>query len=297
LKHIAESKIEKADGLSRRSDWEVGIEKDNEEQTLVKKEWLEVKRVRVAEVIIKGVNLLDKVRKCEAKDDEVVKAIEEMKQAGVKMLRNEKWHQKDGLMLKEEKVYVPKDEKLKAEVIRLYYDTSIGGHRGQWKIVELVMRNFWWPGVTREVKQYVEGCDACQHNKNQTQPLAGKLMPNLIPEKAWTYISAGFITKLPLAQGYDTILVVVDRFTKMAYFVPTTERTSAEGLAQLFRDNIWKLHGLPDSIISDRGPQFTAGIMKELNHMLGIKTKLSTAFHPQTDGQTERMNQKLEQYL
>jgi len=93
-----------------------------------------------------------------------------------------------------------------------------------------------------------------------------------------------------LAQEYNAILVVVDRFMKMAHFVPTIERTSAEGLAQLFRDNIWKLHGLPDSIISDRGPQFAAGIMKKLNQMLGINTKLSTAFHPQTDGQTERMN-------
>jgi len=213
------------------------------------------------------------------------------------MLKDEEWHQKDGLMLKEEKVYVPKDKKLKAEVIRLHHDMSVGGHRGQWKMAELVMRNFWWPEVTREVKRYMEGCDACQRNKNQTQPPAGKLMPNLIPEKAWTHISTGFITKLPLAQGYNTILVIVDRFIKMAYFVPTTERTSAEGLAQLFRDNIWKLHRLPDSIISDRGPQFTVGIMKELNRMLGIKTKLSTAFHPQTDGQTERMNQKLEQYL
>jgi len=115
-------------------------------------------------------------------------------------------------------------------------------------------------------------------------------MLNSIPEKVWTHISADFITKLPLAQGYDAILVVVDRFMKMVHFVPTTERTSAEGLAQLFRDNIWKLHGLPDSIISDRGPQFMAGIMKELNRMLGIETKLSTTFHPQTDGQMERMN-------
>jgi len=122
-------------------------------------------------------------------------------------------------------------------------------------------------------------------------------MPNLIPEKAWTHISADFITKLPLSQGYDSILVVVDRFTKMVHFIPTTEKTSTEGLARLFRDNIWKLHVLPDSIISDRGPQFAARVMKELNQMLGINTKLSTVFHPQTDGQTERMNQELEQYL
>ena len=122
-------------------------------------------------------------------------------------------------------------------------------------------------------------------------------MPNSIPDKAWTHISANFITKLSLAQGYDSILVVVDQFTKMTHFVPTTEKTTAEELARLFRDNIWQLHGLPESIISDRGPQFMAGLMRELNEMLGIKTKLSTAFHPQTDGQTERMNQELEQYL
>ena len=105
-------------------------------------------------------------------------------------------------------------------------------------------------------------------------------MPNSIPENVWTHISAYFITKLPLAQGYNSILVVVDRFTKMGHFIPTTEKTSAEGLACLFRDNVWKLHGLPDSIISNRGPQFAAGIMKELNRILGIKTKLSIVFHP-----------------
>ena len=108
---------------------------------------------------------------------------------------------------------------------------------------------------------------------------------------------ANFITKLPLAQGYDSILVVVDHFTKIAYFVPTMEKTTAEELARLFRDYMWRLHGLPKSTILDRGPQFAAGLIQELNELLGIKTKLSIAFHPQTDGQTERMNQELEQYL
>jgi len=122
-------------------------------------------------------------------------------------------------------------------------------------------------------------------------------MPNAIPEKPWSYISADFITKLPLAQGYDAILVVCNRFSKMAHFIATTERTSAEGLARLFRDQVWKLHRLPESIVSDRGVQFAAGMIKELNNLLGIQTKLSTAYHPQTDGQTERVNQELEQYL
>jgi len=122
-------------------------------------------------------------------------------------------------------------------------------------------------------------------------------MPNSVPEKPWVHISADFITKLPLAQGYDSILVVVDRLTKMVHFVPTTEKMLAEGLTRLFRDNVWKLHGLPESIISDKGPQFAAGLMRELNEILGIKSKLSTVFYPQTDRQTERVNQELEQYL
>jgi len=122
-------------------------------------------------------------------------------------------------------------------------------------------------------------------------------MPNAIPEKPWSYILADFITKLPLAQGYDTILVVCDCFSKMAYFIATTERISAQGLARLFRDHIWKLHGLPESIILNRGMQFAMGMIKELNKLLGIQTKLSIAYYTQIDGQTERINQELEQYL
>jgi len=99
-------------------------------------------------------------------------------------------------------------------------------------------------------------------------------MPNLIPEKPWTYISADFITKLPIVQGYNSILVVVDRLTKMVHFISTTEKTSVEGLARLFRDNVWKLHRLPKSIISDRGPQFVAGLIRELNQMLEIEGKI-----------------------
>ena len=183
------------------------------------------------------------------------------------------------------------------EIIRLHHDMPVGGHEGQWKTVELVTHNFWWPGVIKEVKQYVEGCDACQQNKNRTEQPVEKLMPNSIPEKPGTHILVDFITKLPLAQGYDSILVVVDRLTKMVHFIPTMEKTLAKRLAQLFRDNVQKLHRLLENIISDWGLQFAVGIMQELNKMLGIKSKLSMAFHPQTDEQTERVNQELEQYL
>jgi len=220
-----------------------------------------------------------------------------MKRAGVKELRGNEWKIKGDLMLKEEKVYVPKDEELRMEIIWLHHDMPAARHGGRWKTVELVTRNYWWPGVTRDVGRYVEGCDLCQRMKNRTKEPAGKLKLSEVPQKTWSHLTVDFITKLPVVAGKDAVLVVCDRLSKMAHFVATTEGTSAEGLARLFRDNVWKLHGLPESVVSDRGPQFAVELMRELNRMLGIKTKLSMAFHPQTDGQTERMNQELEQYL
>jgi len=249
LVHVPGTKMGKADGLNRQPDWQKGVGKENEDRMLVKKEWLETRALE--EIVIEGVDILDRIRKSKAVDNEIVKVVEEMKKANVKVLRNEKWKEEDGLMLKDRKVYIPKDEELRAEVIRLHHDTLVGGHGGQWKTVELVTRSFWWPRVTTEVKRYVKGCDLCQRNKNRTEPPAGKLMPNKVPDKPWMYIMADFIAKLPLSRGYDSILVVCNRLTKMAHFIPMTEKTSAEGLAVLFRDHVWKLHGLPESIISD----------------------------------------------
>jgi len=156
--------------------------------------------------------------------------------------------------------------------------------------VELVTRNYWWPGVTKRVKQYVEGCDQCQRMKNRAEMPVGKLRPNKVPEKSWQHILVDFIMKLPMSKGHDLILVVCDRFSKMSHFVAMTEKTTVEGLAKLFRDNVWKLHGLPESVIPDRELQFVAGLTRELNKILGIETKLSIAYHLQTDGQMERTN-------
>ena len=161
-----------------------------------------------------------------------------MKQVGVKMLRDKEQREVDGIMYKEGKVYIPKNNRLRVEIIRLYHNIPMEGHRGQWKIVELVIRNFWWLETTKEIKRYIKEYNSCQRNKNHTKQLAGKLMPNSIPNKPQTYISVDFITKLPLAQGYDSILVVVDRLTKIVHFILTIERTSAEELARLFRNNI-----------------------------------------------------------
>ena len=175
------------------------MERDNENKTLVKLEWLEVQRTEGVEVIIEKVDLLEKVKQSRVKDNEVIKAVKEMKQAGVIILRDEEWREVDGIMYKKKKVYVSKDNILRMEIIRLYHNTLVRGHRGQWKTMELVTRNFWWPGIMKEMKRYIEGCDSYQRNKNHTEQPAGKLMSNSIPEKPWTHISADFITKLSLA--------------------------------------------------------------------------------------------------
>ena len=255
LKYVLENKIGKADSLSRKLDQEVEVEKNNKNETLVKPEWLEVRKTEKVEVIVEGVDLLEKVKWSKVKDNEVVKVVEEIKWAEVKMLRDKEQREVDSVMYKEGKVYVSKNDILRAEIIRLYHNILVEEHRGQWKIVELVTRNFLWPEVTKEMKRYMKGCDFCQRNKNCIEQLAGKLMPNSIPEKPWIHILADFITKLPLAQEYNTILVVVDQLTKMVYFILTTERTSVEGLARLFRNNIWKLYSLSKNIISDREQQ------------------------------------------
>ena len=139
-------------------------------------------------------------------------------------------------------------------------------------------RNYWWPGVIRDVGRYVEGCNLYQRMKNRTEEVAGKLKLSKVLEKPWTHLTVDFIMKLSVVVGKDAILVVCNRLSKMMH-------------------NVWKLHGLLESIVLDRGPQFEAELTKKLNRMLGIETRLSTAFHPQTNEQTERMNQKLEQYL
>jgi len=264
LKHVVGKSIGKADGLSRRPDWQEGVERNNKDRVLVKLEW-----IKRAEILVEENGLRERIKKTQEGDEKVVKAVEELKKAGIKNLRDEEWMIEEGVVMKEGRIYVPEGD-LRKEVVQLHHNMPVGGYREKWKTTELVTRNYWWPGVMREAGKYVEGCDACQQCKNRSKAPVGKLMPNIIPEKPWSHISVDFITKLPLAQGYNAILVVYNRFSKMVHFIATMEKTLAEGLAKLFRDHVWKLHGLPESIISDRGVQFAVGMMKELNQLLGI---------------------------
>jgi hypothetical protein len=164
-------------------------------------------------------------------------------------------------------------------------------------MLELVSWNYWWPNMSRFIGQYMSHCDLCLRTKVRCHLPIGELEPLPVPEDWWHTISVDFIVELPESSGYDTIMVVVDSIGKRAHFVETTTTVTAAGAANLYLRNVWKLHSLPHKVISDRGPQFVATFMKELYCLLGIEAAMSTAYHPQTDGQTERVNQELEQYL
>ena len=162
----------------------------------------------------------------------------------------------------------------------MYQQQNIEEDRRQWS---------WWLGVIKDVGKYMDGYDLYQRMKNGMEVPVGKLKLSEVPEKLQTHLTVNFITKLLLVVGKDAILVVCDRLSKMTYFMATTKEILVKRLARLFRDNVWKLYGLLESVVSDRGPQFSAEFTKKLNRMLGIETKLLTSFYSQTDDQTKRL--------
>jgi hypothetical protein len=147
------------------------------------------------------------------------------------------------------------------------------------------------------IGQYVKTCDLCLRTKAQRHPPMGELVPLPILEFRWDTISVDFTVELPESHSYDAIMNVVDSVSKVSHFIPTHTTITALGAAHLFLAHVWKLHGLPKQVISDRGPQFVVELTRELYRMLGIQLAATTAYHPQGDGQTERVNQELEQYL
>jgi len=154
----------KADALSRHADHKEGIEHDNEDVVLLKPEYFKVRVLCQGHLLIEGheESILAKIRKSKDLDESVVKAVKELKKSSTRQLRSEEWSKEQGLMLFRGKVYVLKDIKLWLEIIKLHHDTPVAGHPGQWKTLELVTRNYWWPGITMQVKNYVSGCDRCQ---------------------------------------------------------------------------------------------------------------------------------------
>ena len=200
-----------------------------------------------------------------------------------------------GTLLYEERIYVP--ESLRVRVIQSRHDAPVAGHLGVTKTIELISRDYWFPGMNKLVKEFVRSCSVCAQNKTPRHQPYGLLQPLPVAERPWASLSMDFIVELPISGGMSCVMVVVDRFTKMAHFIATTSLPTSEVTAQLFVREIFRLHGFPVSLVSDRGSQFTSKFWSRLLELLQIKPLLSTASHPQTDGQTERINQILEGYL
>ena len=199
-----------------------------------------------------------------------------------------------------ERLFLPPTDEAKIQVIYRTHSSGPGGHPGRVKTLDLLNRTYWWPRMSADVDTFVKGCDLCFRTKSSRSAPPGFLKPLPVPFQAWSDISVDYITPLPdcIRQGsvYKNVLVVVCRLTKMRHFI-ATRTLNAEELADAFISRVYALHGAPETIISDRGTQFVSEFWKQLSQRLGIHLKHSSAYHPETDGQTERLNAGVEQYL
>lgn len=193
------------------------------------------------------------------------------------------------------RLFVP--ERLRTEVLADQHGTLAAGHPGIKKTQANVKRNYWWPGWSSACDSYVRGCVDCQRAKHSRQPPAGLLQPLPVPDRAWRDISLDHLTGLGTSSGYDAVLVVVDRFSKMAVFIPANKDDTATDFATQFMRWVYPRFGLPTTIVSDRGPLFVSSFWKTVSTRVGVSRKLSSAAHPETDGQSEIVNQWLGQYL
>ncbi|WVZ48657.1 LOW QUALITY PROTEIN: hypothetical protein U9M48_000078 [Paspalum notatum var. saurae] len=204
----------------------------------------------------------------------------------------------DGTVWHGDRICVPNIKSIRDLILKEAHETAYSIHPGSEKMYQDLKQKFWWYGMKREVAAYVALCDVCQRVKAEHQKPAGLLQPLKIPEWKWEEIGMDFIVGLPRTQsGFDSIWVVVDRLTKVAHFIPVKTTYSGAKLAELYMSRIVCLHGVPKKIVSDRGTQFTSHFWKRLHESMGTKLNFSSAYHPQTDGQTERTNQILEDML
>jgi len=193
---------------------------------------------------------------------------------------------------------IPNNSELRRKILIEAHDSLTAGHPGYVKTYESVKKSFFWPGMKRDILQYIQKCLVCQKVKAERLKMPGELRPLDIPQMKWECISMDFITGLPTVHGgYDSILVVVDRLTKVAHLIPVKKTYTAFDVAKVFLREIFRLHGLPRRIVSDRDAKFTSRFWMAFFEAVGTSLDLSTAYHPETDGQTERVNQVIEDIL
>jgi len=204
---------------------------------------------------------------------------------------------RNGLLHYKNRVVVAPNSDIIQQLLREFHDSPIGGHSGVLRTYKRLAQQFYWPSMARIVKEYVASCDVCQRVKSDTLSPAGLLQPLPVPCQVWDDITMDFIEGLPTSGGKNTIFIVVDRLSKSAHFLALAHPYTAKIVAEKFVDGVVKLHGMPRSIISDRDPIFISHFWREFFKLSGTKLKMSSAYHPQTDGQSEVVNRCVEQYL
>lgn len=204
----------------------------------------------------------------------------------------------DGLWYLGDRIAIPNSPELRKEIMYEYHDSPSAGHLGVTKTIRNVSRRFWWPHMHRTIRAYIRVCSSCQRRKPSNQLPGGLLQPLPTPNYKWEQITMDLITDLPPTKtGYDSIVTFVDRLSKQVHFAPTTKTVDAPNLAKIFRQHIFRHHGMPKVIISDRDDKFTSAFWRSLFGAVGTELRFSTAYHPQTDGQSERANRTLEDIL
>nr|BAH80025.1 putative retrotransposon protein [Oryza sativa Indica Group] len=238
--------------------------------------------------------LFDQIREAQVNDPDIQEIKKNMRRGkAIGFVEDER-----GTVWLGERICVPENKELKDTIMKEAHETLYSIHPGSTKMYQDLKQQFWWASMRREIAEYVALCDVCQRVKAEHQRPAGLLQPLKIPEWKWEEIGMDFITGLPrTSAGHDSIWVVVDRLTKVAHFIPVKTTYTGHKLAELYMARVVCLHGVPKKIVSDRGSQFTSKFWQKLQSELGTRLNFSTAYHPQTDGQTERVNQILEDML
>jgi hypothetical protein len=209
---------------------------------------------------------------------------------------NPKFTWENDILWYKQRIFLPNSSKFKLQVLKENHDSPTTGHVGFFKTYYNICQSFFWKGMWSDIQKYVVECDTYQRQKFETIAPPGLLQPLHVLSQKWSEISMEFITSLPTSEGKYAIFVIIDRLTKYSHFVGISSKSKAIQVTDSYVKNIFKLHGFPKVIISDKDPKFTSNFWKELFHQVGTSLTMSTSYHPQTDGQTEVVNKFLEGY-